>query len=327
MNYCKTLIIALALAAATPAAAQFTIPRNAGRQNEMQRRIDSLRRVEVNQSPDEVFSPARELARKLARRKERNTTELNAKLSVQQTQFENWASGGENTFSALSSFFFRHQHKRARFGQESRVDAKYGMNYIEHKMFKNQDVFQLNSLTTWSINKAWSYSFDAELRSQFSVGYKSRTDRTRMSNLMAPGYFKVSGGFVYKLSPWTINMSPVGGSATFMWDEQLSARGLNGVPKGDRSKWQMGPSLRIIYEKAFAQNKIKVRSEAYSFSNLKTAPTARWETKCDIQATKFISTTLYSFLVYDKAANTPRRDHIQYQYSIAVGLSYTFKNK
>ncbi len=122
-------------------------------------------------------------------------------------------------------------------------------------------------------------------------------------------------------------MSPVGGSATFMLDRELSAKGLNGVPAGRKSKWQMGPSVRVIYEKGFAKNVIKVRSEAYSFSNIKTAPTFRWETRCDIQATKFLTTTLYSFMLYDKTANTPRPDQLQYQYSIAVGLSYTFKNK
>jgi hypothetical protein len=312
---------------ALPAAAQFTVPRDVGDEAGLRLKVNQMRRASVLDSEGEVFSPAREHARKLALRKERNDTELTASMSMTQTQFSNWAAGGENTFSGLSSLFFKHQYKRGGFGLEERVDARYGVNYIGRRTFKNQDVFQLNALATWGAAKFWSWSADAELRSQFAKGYKSRTDKTMISNFMAPGTFKVAVGIVYQNRPWTVNISPVGGSATFMWDPALSAQGLNGVPKGHRSKWQMGPSLRVIYEKAFAKDAIKIRSEAYSFTNIRTAPTVRWETKCDIKATKYLTTTLYSFMQYDKTANTPRPDHLQHQYSIAVGLSYTLKNK
>lgn len=321
------LTIIIAVSGHAPVAAQFTVPRDAAGRVDPTFGIDTVRAAEVKAMNSEVLSPALLRERRLARRKERNTTEFTARLSMTQTQFDNWAAGGENTFSGLSALFFRHQHKRERFGFEGRVDAQYGMNYIERRAFKNQDVFQLNVLMTWKAAKFWSWSADGELRSQFSEGLASRTDKTRISNFMSPGTFKVAVGVVYQNSPWTVNISPVGGSATFMWDSELSARGLNGVPAGHRSKWQMGPSLRVIYEKSFAKNAIKLRSEAYSFTNIRTAPTMRWETRCDIKATKFLTTTLYSFMQYDKAANTPRRDHLQHQYSIAVGLSYTWKNK
>lgn len=323
----RILLILLSVAAVVPAAAQFNVHRNPEKRTTIERRLDSIRRTEVVDPTDRVHSPARERARRLAIRKDRNTTELTVRLSATQTQFDNWASGGENTFNALSSLFFRHQYKRERFGIESRADMKYGMNYVDKRAFKNQDLFQLNSMASWSAARAWSWSTDMELRSQFTKGERSRTDDTKISNFMAPGTFKVAVGVVYKLAPWTVNISPVGGSATFMWDTELSEQGLSGVPKGHRSKWQVGPSLRVIYEKAFAKNAIKVRSEAYSFTNIKTAPTLRWETRCEIQATKYLSTVLYYFMQYDKTANTPRRDQLQHQYSIAVGLSYTFKNK
>jgi hypothetical protein len=318
-------LIIIALCGHAPAAAQFTVPRNAGRGINF--RTDTVRTTAVRENKDEAPSPARLRARKLAIRKDRNTTEFTGRLSATQTQFDNWSAGGENTFSALSALFFRHQYKRGGFGFEGRADAQYGMNYIGRQSFKNQDFFQLNTLTTWKAAKFWSWSADGELRSQFAKGYKSRTDKTLISNFMAPGALKLAVGIVYQNSPWTINVSPVGGSATFMWDPELSARGLGGVPKGNRSKWQVGPSLRIIYEQAFARDAIKIRSEAYSFTNIRTAPTFRWETRCDIKATKYLTTTLYNFMQYDKAANTPIPDHLQHQYSIAVGLSYTWKNK
>ncbi len=327
IKFVTLLAIIIALCGHTPVSAQFTVPKDAVSEAGLRLKVDRVRRGEVLDNSDEVFSPARERARRRALRKERNTTEFTARLSMTQTQFDNWAAGGENTFSGLSALFFRHQYQRDRFGLEGRVDAQYGVNYIGGRAFKNQDVFQLNTLATWKAAKFWSWSADGELRSQFAEGYKSRTDKTMISNFMAPGTLKVAVGIVYQNAPWTINISPVGGSATFMWERSLSEQGLNGVPAGHRSKWQMGPSLRIIYEKSLAKDAIKVRSEAYSFTNIRTAPTMRWETRIDIRATKYLTTTLYNFMQYDKAANTPRPDHLQDQYSIAVGLSYTWKNK
>lgn len=313
---------------AASASAQFTVPRTVGRDAALKNTIDTVRTADTKDlRGDEVYSPARVKAIRRAIRKERNLVEFTANLSATQTQFDNWASGGENTFSALSGILFRHQYKYKSFGLESRVDAKYGVNYIERKSFKNQDVFQINSLATWTAEGAWSWATDMELRSQFARGMRSRTDKTMISNFMAPGFFKVAAGIVYKKAPWTINISPIGGSATFVLDEELSARGINGVDKGAKSKWMMGPSLRIIFEKGWVKDAIHIRSEAYSFTNIKTAPTARWETRIDLRATKYLSTTLYSLMQYDKTANTPRRDHIQHQYSIAVGLTYKFRNK
>ncbi len=327
ITFVALLTMIIALCGHAPAAAQFTIPANAGREMTITPAMDTVRNTALLENRGNSRSPAIVRARKLALRKERNTTEFTGRLNISQTQFSNWASGGENTFSGLSALFFRHQYKRERFGLEGRVDAQYGVNYIGRRAFKNQDVFQLNALATWKASKYWSWSADGELRSQFAKGYRSRTDKTMISNFMSPGTFKLAVGIAYQRAPWTVNISPVGGSATFMWDPELSGKGLNGVPVGHSSKWQVGPSLRIIYEKGFAKDAIRIRSEAYSFTNIRTAPTFRWETRCDIKATKFLTTTLYSFMQYDKTANTPRPDHLQHQYSIAVGLSYTWKNK
>lgn len=324
----KILLLTVLALGATSASAQFTVPRNVGREGAIRNPADTVRTITAQEMRgDEAYSPARRKAIRRAIRKERNLIELTTNLNATQTQFDNWSSGGENTFSAMSGILFKHQFKHEGFGLENRFDAKYGMNYIERKAFKNQDVFQFNTIATWVAEGAWSWATDMELRSQFAKGYRSRTDKTMISNFMAPGFFKVAVGVVYKKSPWTISISPIGGSATLVLDKELSARGINGVTKGEKAKWMMGPSLRIIFEKGWAKDAVKIRSEAYSFTNIKTAPTARWETRIDLRATKFLTTTLYSLMQYDKTANTPRRDHIQHQYSIMVGLSYTFRNK
>lgn len=323
--YCvKIALIAILMMVCADANAQFTIPEK--RPKPKINTADTAKRLPL-ELKTEFVTPAQKRAERLALRKERNTFEINASLTLQQTQFENWVSGGDNTFSGSAKFYFRHQHKRKRLGFDSKFDALYGLNYIEKKMFKNQDKFQYNFLTTWDIHSNWSYSAELELRSQFTAGRKSRTDKTKTSTFMAPGYLKLAVGFTFDKAPFKMTVSPVGGNATFMLDDSLSLKGLNGVPKGAKSKWQVGPSIRINYDQYFFKKVVRIRSEVYSFTNIRTAPTVRWETKCEIQATKFLATTLYSLMQYDKTANTPKPDHVQYQYSIGVGLSYTFKNK
>lgn len=152
-------------------------------------------------------------------------------------------------------------------------------------------------------------------------------DKTKVSAFMAPGFFDVAVGFTYKKAPFNIVLSPVGGSAVFVLDDDLTEKGMNGVPKGCRSRWQVGPSAKICFDKTFAKNVVRVRSEAYSFTNIRTTPTVRWETTVEIRAAKYLVTTLYSNLNYDKDAKTVNPDQIQYKYSIGVGMAYIFKNK
>ncbi len=276
---------------------------------------------------NEFFSMSRWKAERRALRKERNTIEFNARLQVSQTQFENWAAGGENTFSGRTTVDFSHTYKREKLSISYAFNARYGINVISGKSFKNEDEFKINMSTGWQMHKSWSYAASANLRSQFSSGYASRTDKTLKSSFMAPGFLDISVGFTYNKSPWNINLSPVGGSAVFVLDDRLLDKGMNGVPKGQHSKWQVGPSVRVKFDKEFFKQIFRFRSDLYSFTNIRTPPTMRWESTLDIRATKFLTTTVYALVYYDKYADTPKPQAMQYNYSFSIGLAYTFKNK
>lgn len=318
-------IFAVSIVSVGTALAQFKVPDARPVPAQMTTAADTVRRL--TKLENKFFSRAKWDAEQRKIRKERNTVEFTGKLELSQTQFENWSSGGENTFSGRATIFYRHQYQRKKLGIDYKVEARYGMNHIDKKTFKNEDEFKLNFTTTWTIHKNWSWAGTTNLRSQFTQGCRSRTDKTRVSAFMAPGFFDVAVGFTYKNAPFNIVISPVGGSAVTVLDDKLAKLGLNGVPKGVNSKWQVGPSVKINFDKTFAKNIVRVRSEAYSFTNIKTAPSVRWETSIDIRATKFLTTTLYGNMNYNKDAKTVRPDHLQYKYSLSVGLAYTFKNK
>ena len=67
---------------------------------------------------------------------------------------------------------------------------------------------------SWEMHRNWSYSASINIRSQFSQGYKSRTEHILVSDFMSPGYFDIAAGFTYAKagSPFKITLSPLGGN-------------------------------------------------------------------------------------------------------------------
>lgn len=321
----KIIVVLLFVMGGFSASAQFSIsrvkPKDLGT-----RTTDSIKRSEVS---NEYYSHARWLAEKKRIRKERNTVEFNSSLQLAQTQFDNWAAGGDNTFSGNATIRFKHRYQRERLGLEYEFNGRYGINVIESKPFKNEDEFKLNLRSSWKIKNSWSYEASANLRSQFSNGYASRTDKTKKSTFMAPGFVDITVGFNYKKdkSPFDITISPIAGNLILVLDDSLSMLGINGVDPGKHVKGQVGPSIRVNFEKVFAKDMLMFRSNLYAFTNIRRAHTARWENTFEVRATKFLTTKLYGLFYYDNLADTPKKNQMQYNYSLSIGLAYTFKNK
>lgn len=307
------------------ASAQFNINRRIPK-SDLRPKVDTAL-VREGEIRNEFINYAYVDAERRRIRNERNTLEFNATLQVSQTQFENWAQGGDNTFSGRSTMFFNYLYKRSKFSAGAKVEVRYGLNYIEKKRYKNEDEFKVTVISGLEMSENWSYAVTGTLRSQFATSYKSRTDNTRKSTFMAPGFLDISAGLMYNRKPFSVVLSPIAGSAVFVLDEELRQLGMNGVDKGRRSKWQAGPSVKAELDWEFLKKVCRLRSSLYSFTNIKTPPTVRWENTLEIRATKFLTTTLYGLMQYDKYADTPKPDQIQYKYSLSVGLSYTFKNK
>lgn len=269
-------------------------------------------------------------ADRLNKRRERNDFDITVGLQATQTRFTNWAKGGDDTFNGLATLNLTHSYKKERLSYTTKLDARYGMSIIDTTTFKNEDQFTLHFQTDWSISQDWSLSGMAKLRSQFTKGYKSRKDHTLVSNFMAPGVFDVALGVTYNPEHWKITLSPITGSMLFVLDDSLSRKGINGIDPGKHFKPMVGPSLNIDYKRTFAKDMIQYRSNFYSFWNFRLDPNARWENWLDIFATKWLKTSFYWHIIYDKEANVPKVDenkYLQINYSTGIALTFTYKNK
>lgn len=263
-------------------------------------------------------------------RKQRNTFNLTFSIEAKQTQFSNWAKGGDNTFNGLATLDIKHEYKREKLTYTTRFGARYGTSVIDGSTFKNEDKFDFKFQTDWKLSRLWSLSGVANLRSQFTKGYKSRTDHTLVSDFMSPGILDLSLGFTFKPQYWQITLSPVTGSMLFVLSDSLSSRGINGIEPGKHFKPMIGPSLGVEFDRKFAKDLIHYRSVFNTFWNFTLAPNARWENTLKFQATKWLGTSVYWYMIYDKEAKTPRRDDgkfFQVNYSIGLALTFTYKNK
>ncbi len=327
MRHSFYLVALVALAAFAPqgADAQFSIKRNESTEIEdANRYFDNNLRVDGDMKSD-YFDRAAWLAEKRRVRNERNTLEMKALLQTSMQQFENWQEGGENSLSALSTFYLHHKYKKDKYSSDVTLNLKYGMNVIDDSPFKNIDLMSFSGNVSRAMNDNWSYSGLLSFRSQFANGYKSRTDRTLKSSFMAPGYLDMSLGFTYskKGSPFNITLSPISGSMIFVLDDRINPK-TYGVEEGKKTLNQAGPSVTVKFDDKFGRKEsVAYRSTFYTFSNLSTTPLVRWENTVDINLTRHLTTSFYWVLYYQKSASTA----LQYQYSATIGLSYAYSNK
>lgn len=332
MRRFKTLLLLVVLLGATPCAfAQFSISKVTPEQVEIKVIEDSSKKKIVNLD-NNFYSRARYKAERRAIRQERNTLQINASAMFNQTGFTNWYAGGDNVFSTSLAFYFSHKYVKNKFNLQTTFDARYGINRINKENFKNEDAFVFNLSSSWGINKNWSYAATFQYRSQFSKGYKSRTDNTLVSNFMAPGTIAPAIGFIYrnKKVPLTINIMPVSGSVTFVLDTVLSNQGAYGVNPGEKSTGAIGAALQVDFEKSFCKDKISYRTYFYAFSNYNTNRNAyiNWKNTLSFKIYKFLTAEAFCSAVYDEAARTPeQRQWLQLNYKLGIGLAYTFKNK
>ncbi|MCD7963799.1 MAG: DUF3078 domain-containing protein [Rikenellaceae bacterium] len=267
-------------------------------------------------------------AERKRQRKDRNSFELNAAVQATQIYFSNWAAGGDNTFNGLSTLNMIYKYTKEKLSVTTRFDTRFGVSIIDTTVFKNEDKFELSSLIAWSINDNWSYSGRFNMRSQYMKGYKSRTNETLVSDFMSPGTIELGLGFTYnpKDSPWKIVISPLTGTLLFVLNDELSENGAHGIDPGKHVKPMGGPSVNINYRKKFAKDMLTFDSKFYSFYDFSISPIARWENKLDFTPVKFLTTSLYWLMIYDREAMPDdKKRKIQFNYSIGIGLSYTLK--
>jgi len=281
-----------------------------------------------------------------------------ATLNFNQVALVNWAAGGESALSgtAIFSGFVKKRNEISYF--ETSLDMGYGWITSDNQPFrKNEDKIDFNmkyGLKATQDHKLY-YALLLNFRSQFAPGFNFPDDSTVISRFLAPGYLTLALGMDYKPNNYlSIFLSPVTGRALFVKDQNLADAGQFGtvgaefdengtkIKDGQTLRFEFGAMLRARFRKDIAKN-IDLLSTLQLFNNYTDARVSNrknidinWETMINIKANKWLTTSIFTHLIYDDDIQIPVTRTVngqqvegsgprtQFKEVLGIGLSYKF---
>lgn len=245
-------------------------------------------------------------------------------LLFNQSNFSNWVSGGENTISGTVSVNYDFNYKKDDWAWDNRIIAKYGINRIEGETKKTDDLFEFNTLVSKKATEHWSYSFFANIRSQFSIGYDyDATPIEETSGFFAPGYLTFGPGMIYKKSDnFNINLSPLTSKATFVSKKFTATDKAFGVNQGETLRYELGFYASVYYKVDLMKN-VSMENIFNAYSNyiedMKNID-INYQINFVMQVNKYLSTNLNLHMIADDNAST----RVQFKQVFGLGVNYIF---
>jgi hypothetical protein len=265
-------------------------------------------------------------------------------INLSQVSLSNWAAGGSGSTSGIVLFNLFLNRKKERTIWENRVDMAYGLiKQGENNDFrKSDDVLILSSKHNYEMlgNKLY-YTNLAELRTQFTVGYKYEKDpltdletATLISDFLSPGFLILSTGLSYKPNDsFSITVSPLTGKITIVQNDALSAAGAYGIDPGETIRKELGSNITAevktkIMENVQLKSNLNLFSGYGSFGNVDLNS----ETVILMKVNKYISASITTQFIYDDDIDIIRDNgtagpSLQVKNVINVGFVYSFVRK
>ena len=269
-------------------------------------------------------------------------------LSFAQTEFSNWAAGGENSVSFSTSSNLYANYKKNKMIWENYAFLAYGIiKSGKRDAVKNSDQINIGSRVGYQMAKNWYYTAALLGKSQFAKGYKySSTDTLYTSNFLAPAYLFVSLGLDYKPSSRvSISFAPAMGKATFVHSDNekvLLSAGMSQelIDDGKRVRYEFGGGIVFNLNGSYLSKKVTYTSQLELFSNYFERPQnvdVVWDFQFRIALTKYVSSGVRINMIYYDNQKTFSKDWIDNEYKTVqhgaklqvkeyfeIGLFYSF---
>ncbi len=268
-------------------------------------------------------------------------------VGFSQTQYSNWAGGGENTLALSSTLSLFANYKKNKTIWENNAFFAYGlMKKGETKAIKNDDQINLGSRVGYQMAKNWYYSAAFLAKTQFASGYKyTAKDTTRISDFLAPVYMYLSLGLDYKPSSnFSVAISPVMGKATLVKSNDsivMITSGLSQdlIEKGKRARYEFGGGIVFNLNGNFFSKRVTYNSQLELFSNYLEDPQnvdVIWDFQFRMALTKFVSAGVRLNMIYDDNQKIPKEvqkegktvteysPRLQVKEFFEIGLFYDF---
>jgi len=244
-------------------------------------------------------------------------------LSFSQANFDNWASGGENTLALQFNLGGKLIKKSKRYIWTNTGKIAFGSSKIgDAESKKTIDELRIESLLTY----LWKYQPDPYLsikgETQLAAGYSyGESDKTQVSGFLDPGYFTQSVGFIYVPKEGLSVRFGAAVKETITKDYPSPYADDIETEEIETTKIEPGMESVIAFSKKLNENTI-FNFTVDLFNNFTgfNATDVRWDTDITTKITRFINIKFNIRLFYDKDISTKR----QLNQSLLLGVSYAF---
>lgn len=226
-------------------------------------------------------------------------------LNFNQSQFVNWAAGGQDAVSttAVTSLFAIYTSKRSHW--ETTLDLAYGLLSQDGNPFiKTDDRIDLLSKYGYRLNnKKFYLSALLNFRTQFAPGFEVQDGvnvGASRSDFLAPAFSIASIGIDYLPNEkFSAYLAPVASKTTIVNIDRLATS--FGLDEGENFRFEFGAFARMQFREDIFEN-VNLLTRVDLFSNYlenTEKVDVNWETLITFKVNSWLSTTLTTQLIYD----------------------------
>ncbi len=241
---------------------------------------------------------------------------LSTSLTVTQTAYHQWASGGSNVFVWTGGFHGSAILDTVKWNWANETKVIFGQSKQNGgKPRKTDDLIDFESVLTYKEQKYLNPYISLNLQTQMAPGYKyEKKSRTRISNLFDPAYVTNGIGVGYSPKKTFRTRAGLAVQTTF-------AREFTNFSKGKKTNIESGLQWVTHAERRFWGHFL-VRSRLNIFSSFENFEYGNifWDTLMQASLTKFIILNLQTFVIYDAKVSKKT----QVKEVLSIGLKYTF---
>lgn len=268
----------------------------------------------------------------------------NYNLNIQQVTLSNWAAGGASSFALNSGLTLYANYKKDNKVWDTQLTVSLGFSRQDDRSYKTRktsDNFTFVSNYGRELSEFFYLSTQLDARTQLLGGYKYNAvndlvTRTKISDLLSPGYVQSSTGLNYRKtykdkSKISVILSPFTGRFTIVLDDSLSRAGAFGVEPGENVRAEAGVSVAASVSDIKLMKNVTWKSDINLFSNYEVFGNmvVNFNSVIRMQVNKFISTRIETVLIYDeevfiKQDDGSSKQAVQLQNLINFGISLDF---
>ena len=242
------------------------------------------------------------------------TRKGNFSLLFNQSNFNNWAAGGENNLSGNVGINYDFNYKKKDITWDNKIIASYGLVKTKNSPFekKTDDRLELNSLFGKKAEGLWYYSSILNFKTQIAKGYVYGKDangaeiRTETTNLLSPGYLTFGPGMLWKKRDnLKFNLAPITSKITIVnADFTVPNKGYFGVEEGKNTRYELGFYASGYYKFNLMAN-VSLENIFGVYSNYLDKPEnvdLDYQINVVMKINRYLSTNLSMQAIYDDNA-------------------------